>query len=124
LLRASQRTARTDRLHETVRSFLATLEKSVEPGEYVVLDGWTLEYRKLRSNVGETAFWLWGDNESRCYPELNVGSEKYLHGDFSCFMRGPERGDLIELAKRASRIAEQFAANLEREAAELDALTA
>ena len=62
----AQRTARTDRLHSAVRALTDALEAAgAKPGEIdVTVDGWTLGYHNIRSNVGIRDCWCWSGKRS------------------------------------------------------------
>ena len=110
---AAQRTVRTDRLHAAVRELTDALETAgARPGEIdVTVDGWTLSYRDVRSNVGVRDCWSWGTGRAE-YDErdgctdlgLAVGHEGYLHGDFGAWITGPSRAHLIAFGQRAGKI--------------------
>lgn len=128
---ASQRTTRTDRLVSTVHALLAQLEKTAEVDEGVTVDGYTLRYVRVRSNVGADFFWRLSSGEGEygvisCYLDLEVGADRYLHGDFNASIQGPSRADLIWFAQRADKfvaalVAQREATNAALEVAEKSA---
>jgi hypothetical protein len=119
---STQRTARTDRLHEAACALLSQLEDHAEVGTEVTVDSCTLSLVRVRSNVGYTDFWLFSDDgDESAHIEQPVGYEGYLHGDFHAATRGPSRANLIAFAVRADRF---VAALIAREEATLAALAA
>jgi hypothetical protein len=46
--------------------------------------------------------------------EEPANTEKFLHGDFHCFLRGPSHAELIAFAVRAKRFVEVLLALKER----------
>jgi hypothetical protein len=117
----TQRTARTDRLHSAVRNLTDALESSgARPGEInVTVDGWTLTYDNLRSNVGQRDCWSWYPcDESLGYcTDLGfpVDHDGYLHGDFNCPTQGPSRAHLIAFGQRAARLVAMIVAKVSAE---------
>jgi len=110
---SASRTVRTDRLHAAVRELTDALETAgARPGEVnVTVDGWTLEYRDVRSNVGARDCWSFGtgraerDEYDGCTDlALAVNHEGYLHGDFHAAVTGPTRAHLIAFGQRAERL--------------------
>src|ERR1700684_4537464 len=81
---ATQRTARTDRLHEATCALLSKLEKAAwERGASVTVDGYVLTCAQVRSNVGTVDVWALESVDDGCTSlEAEVDSERYLHGDF------------------------------------------
>jgi hypothetical protein len=114
----SQRTARTDRLHSAVRALTDALEAAgARPGEIsATVDGWTLSYVLVRSNVGARDCWsFWPQHAEEvgfdcdgccagcCDLGFAVNYDGYLHGDFNCPATGPTREHLIAFGQRAAR---------------------
>jgi hypothetical protein len=116
---SAQRTARTDRLHEATQALLALLEPHVEAGTSVRIDGCSLGFYNVRSNVGTWSDWSFGytdeyDNERSVDIDRPVGAEGYVHGDFNCEWRGPTRANLIAFASRADRFVAALIAREEK----------
>lgn len=112
------RTARTDRLHAAVDSFLTRLAQSVEVGDYACVSGCTLSRVRVRTNVGTYVTWNFhydgfgkddDEDASDCDPTKPVGESGYVHGDFNAEWTGPTRDDLIALAQRSAQFAAEFA---------------
>lgn len=105
---SQQRSVRTDRLHELVKTLCSTLDKHTRYGDCATVNGATLCRELVRSNVGAESYWVFAsaDGESTCYPERGVDSCGFLHGDFHCELQGPRRADLIALASRAEAFVE------------------
>lgn len=117
---ASQRTVRTDRLDASVKQLLAKLETVTEAGDRVEVEGYELALYDVVSNVGSSPFWFFTapprdeyDCRSSCALDAELNTEKYLHGDFSCKIHGPNRADLISFAQRATRFVEALVAQRE-----------
>jgi hypothetical protein len=116
---ATQRTARTDQLHEAALILLGRLEQRCAVGDCAVVDGCELSLVRKHSNVGYTDFWMFTNSRDYCLLDCSLESERYLHGDFNVLLRGPSRSDLLEFAKRATRFVEKLVQNLETEVADL-----
>ena len=122
----AQRTARTDRLHSAVRTLTDALETAgARPGEIsATVDGWTLSYNDVRSNVGVRDCWSFlrtaGDYEGCTDLGLAVNHDGYLHGDFNSPVTGPTRAHLIAFGQRAARFVDAIVASLAREVTALD----
>ena len=124
----AQRTARTDRLHSAVRTLTDALETAgARPGEITAtVDGWTLSYDYVRSNVGQRDCWSLCDDgggyqEDGCTDlGLAVNHDGYLHGDFNSPVTGPTRAHLIAFGQRAARFVDAIVASLAREVTALD----
>ena len=122
----AQRTARTDRLHSAVRTLTDALETAgARPGEIsATVDGWTLSYNDVRSNVGVRDCWSFlrtaSDYEGCTDLGLAVNHDGYLHGDFNCPVTGPTRAHLIAFGQRAARFVDAIVASLAREVTALD----
>ena len=124
----AQRTARTDRLHSAVRTLTDALETAgARPGEIsATVDGWTLSYGNVRSNIGPRDCWslvnLRSDYQEDGCTDLGlaVNHDGYLHGDFNCPVTGPSRAHLIAFGQRAARFVDAITASLTREVAALD----
>lgn len=122
---AAQRTARTDRLHEATAGLLAQLEKHVRPGDSAIVDGWELQLVRRRSNIGYGDFWAFGNGDDGCNAlEDEVDSERFMHGDFHCALRGPSRALLVEFGQRADRFVAALIAHEEARAVEMNAAIA
>jgi hypothetical protein len=123
----AQRTARTDRLHSAVRTLTDALEAAgARPGEInATVDGWTLSYNDVRSNVGVRDCWSFlrtaSDYEGCTDLGLAVNHDGYLHGDFNCPVTGPTRAQLIAFGQRAAQFVEAITAQLTHDVAALDA---
>ena len=122
----AQRTARTDRLHSAVRTLTDALEAAgAQPGEInATVDGWTLSYDYVRSNVGPRDCWSLCNEyqEDGCTDlGLAVNHDGYLHGDFNCPVTGPTRAQLIAFGQRAAQFVEAITAQLTHDVAALDA---
>jgi hypothetical protein len=121
----SQRTARTDRLHAAVRALTDALETAgCRPGQVcVTVDGWTLSYYDVRSNVGVRDCWsLRGGDDNYCTDLcLAVGHDGYLHGDFNQPITGPTRAQLIAFGTRAERFVAKIIEKAEESCARLEA---
>lgn len=119
---AAHRNTRTDRLHVAVVQTLLRLEPHVEPGTTVTVDGCTLGYSEVRSNVGTARVWSFESDggESCSDMALDVGAERYLHGDFNHLLSGPTRDILIDFAVRAAEFVAQLTAGAEADVAALD----
>jgi hypothetical protein len=117
---AAQRTARTDRLHEATCALLTVLEKHVERGASVRVEGHALQRVRIRSNVGYSDLWAFGDDDRSCYLDRAIGEDSYLHGDFNCQINGPDRGDLLAFATRAPRFVAAFIEREEKTAVAMD----
>jgi hypothetical protein len=100
---ATQRKAATERLEAAVHTLLDRLSKVCELGTRVTVSGDTLQLVKVRSNIGYDHFWLYepGDDEDSCHLDEPVGGERFLHGDFSARLQGPNRSQLLRFARRA-----------------------
>lgn len=116
---SSQRTARTDRLHESARALLAKLSPLCEVGDRVTIDGYELARCRAKSNIGEDIYWSFGNDETACDIERPVGKEGYVHGDFATPWRGPSRAELIAFGARAGRFVEALSRRFQ---AQIDAL--
>ena len=122
----AQRTARTDRLHTDVRALTDALEEAgARTGEInATVDGWTLSYNDVRSNVGVRDCWSFlrtaSDYEGCTDLYLAVNHDGYLHGDFNCPVTGPTRAHLIAFGQRAARFVDAIVASLAREVTALD----
>lgn len=119
---ATQRTARTDRLHEATTALLSQLEAHVNASDSVTVDGYKLSLCHVRSNVGANDFWIfsspggendWNGSGTSCYLEKPVNGEGYMHGDFNCAWVGPTREDLLAFASRAERFVGGFVVKFE-----------
>jgi hypothetical protein len=119
-LLSSQRTARTDRLHEAVCALLAQLDTHCEVGTEVTVCGHTLRRTKYSSDLGFQNFWSYiADDAHCCELERDVDSDSYLHGDFRCPLQGPTRDDLIAFASRAGQFVEALIKREEKTATSL-----
>jgi hypothetical protein len=118
---ATQRTARTDRLEEATYALLAQLDAITSPGDGVEVDGYSLRRATLRSDVGVYETWYFDTPECCVNLDKPVGSNGYIHGDFSCEYHGPSRADLIAFARIATKLIEAFIATAAAEVAALDA---
>ena len=122
----AQRIARTDRLHTDVRDLTDALEEAgARTGEInATVDGWTLSYNDVRSNVGVRDCWSFlrtaSDYEGCTDLGLAVNHDGYLHGDFNCPVTGPTRAHLIAFGQRAARFVDAIVASLAREVTALD----
>lgn len=127
---SAQRTARTDRLHASVRELTDALEGAgLRPGQVsVTVDGWTLGYHNVRSNIGVRDCWsLRGGEYGDDYCTdlgLAVDYDGYLHGDFNAPVTGPSRRHLIVFGQRAEKFASAIIANVEKSIVNLDAAQA
>jgi hypothetical protein len=123
----AQRTTRTDRLHAVVRTLTDALETAgCRPGQVsVTVDGWTLVYSNVRSNVGVRDCWsLRGGEHGEGYCTdlaLDVDHEGYLHGDFNQPIVGPKRAHLIAFGTRAERFVAEIIAKAEASVARIEA---
>jgi hypothetical protein len=119
---ASQRTARTDRLHEAACALLDKLNRHVPVGTRVSVGRYELCRAKLESNVGSDIMWFFGQpGEDAVDLESPLDADGYLHGDFDAPYRGPSRHHLIAFAMRAGAFVAEFVARQEKENDELDA---
>ena len=88
------------------------------------VDGWTLSYNDVRSNVGVRDCWSFlrtaSDYEGCTDLGLAVNHDGYLHGDFNCPVTGPTRAHLIAFGQRAARFVDAIVASLAREVTALD----
>ena len=120
----AQRTARTDRLHSAARTLTDALETAgARPGEIsATVDGWTLEYDYVRSNVGPRDCWSLTRSDFDGCTDLGlaVNRDGYLHGDFNCPVTGPSRAHLIAFGQRAARFVDAISAQLARDVVALD----
>ena len=117
---STQRTARTDRLHEATCALLSQLEDHSEVGAAVTVDACTLRLVRVRSNIGHTDVWSFSSADGDCvHIEKPVGFEGYLHGDFHAALRGPSRAHLIAFGQRAGRFVAALVAREERALADL-----
>jgi hypothetical protein len=98
-----------------VQALLAQLEPHVELGDSVEVDGATLAYYRVKSDVGYTDFFGFRADEDsrRVYLERPVNSEGYMHGDFNAPLRGPSRSDLIAFGSRVARFVDALVAKHE-----------
>jgi len=121
----AQRTARTDRLHAAVRTLTDALETAgCRPGQIsVTVDGWTLSYHDVRSNVGVRDCWSFRCSVDNYCTDLalEVGLDGYLHGDFSEPIKGPSRAHLIAFGTRAEQFVAAIVEKLEASVARLEA---
>lgn len=126
---SAQRTARTDRLHAAVRDLTDALERAGAEADWlsVTVDGWTLSYRNLRSNVGPRDCWSlgrvdsYGDMSDGCTDlGLAVDHEGYLHGDFNQPVTGPSRAHLIAFGQRAEQFVAAIVEQVEKSIARMD----
>ena len=119
---STQRTARTDRLHEATIALLAKLDQHVEAdGRSVEVDGVTLSFGRIRSNVGVSKLWsLSAKGLGTAYLERGLNESGYLHGDFSVPLRGPSRRHLIAFAERADRFVQAILEREEKVVVQLD----
>jgi len=121
----AQRTVRTDRLHAAVRTLTDALETAgCRPGQIsVTVDGWTLSYHNLRSNVGVRDCWSFERGDEDCCTDLalEVGLDGYLHGDFNQPIAGPTRAHLIAFGTRAEKFVAAIGERLETSIARLEA---
>ena len=119
----AQRTARTDRLHSAARTLTDALETAgARPGEInATVDGWTLSYNDVCSNVGVRDCWSFSSDYEGCTDlSLEVNYDGYLHGDFHCPVTGPSRAQLIVFGQRAARFVDAISAQLARDVVALD----
>ena len=121
---SAQLTARTDRLHAAVTALTTALETAgARTGEIAVtVDGWSLSYNLVRSNVGQRPCWSFVDAGLNGCTDLDlaVGHDGYLHGDFNAPITGPSRAHLIAFGRRAERYVAAIARTLESEIAACD----
>jgi hypothetical protein len=118
---AACRTTRTDRLQAAVHALLSMMERGCEPGTEITVNGLTLAYLNVRSNVGACAYWHFTSGSGDlCVLEYDVGMDRFLHGDFHCRMVGPTRGDLVAFALCAPAFVSALIAHNERTIAVCD----
>ena len=116
---STQRTARTDRLHEATCALLSQLEDHSEVGAAVTVDACTLRLVRVRSSLGYTDLWALESGDECVHIEKPVGYAGYLHGDFHVALRGPSRAHLIAFGQRAGRFVAALVAREERALADL-----
>jgi hypothetical protein len=126
-LLSTQRTARTDRVHEAACALLSQLAALVPVGTTVRIDGWQLRRSRTRTNVGEVLGWAFGSDGGEDWPvepcdlDSPVNGEGYWHGDFRSAWRGPSRTELVAFATRAQAFVGALITREETIARELDA---
>lgn len=117
---SAQRTARTDRMHESAIALLAKLSPLCEVGDCATVEGFELKRCRAKSNVGVDVYWAFGDEETSCDLERPVGKVGYLHGDMSTPWCGPSRAQLVAFGMRAERFVEALTRRMQAQLAALD----
>lgn len=107
-----QRTRLTEQLQTLVCEAADAIAATVPTGEEAYVAEQAYSIIEAASNIGSEVYLAAGDRgDVRVFANRALGSEFYLHGDFSAKLRVVSRDDLLHLANHLPELVAAFEAN-------------